>query len=125
MPTVVLLGTLDTKGHEYAFLRDRVLEHGVDVVVVDAGVHEPAGIEPDVPRTEVVADVGALAEAGDRGAAVAAMGRGAAEGVKRPHEEGRPDRNPPPRRSGGPAIPPPAQRGRPARAPPRRSCTLA
>src|SRR5947208_2359785 len=52
---------------------------------------EPAGIEPDVPRTEVVADVAALAEAGDRGAAVAAMGRGAAEVVKRLHEEGRLD----------------------------------
>ena len=25
MATVVLLGTLDTKGHEYAYLRDRLL----------------------------------------------------------------------------------------------------
>lgn len=31
-PTVVLVGTLDTKGHEYAFLRDRVRERGVDVL---------------------------------------------------------------------------------------------
>ena len=38
MPTVVLLGTLDTKGAEYAFVRDRLREHGVDVIVVDAGV---------------------------------------------------------------------------------------
>ena len=37
MATVVLLGTLDTKGVEYAFLRERLLEHGVDVLVVDAG----------------------------------------------------------------------------------------
>src|SRR5256885_14823025 len=103
MPTVVLLGTLDTKGHEYAFLRDRVLEHGVDVVVVDAGVHEPAGIEPDVPRTEVVADVGALAEAGDRGAAVAGMGRGAAGVRGRPPGGGRAGGRPPPRRCGGAA----------------------
>ena len=36
--TVVLLGTLDTKGHEYAFLRDRVREQGVDVILVDAGI---------------------------------------------------------------------------------------
>ena len=33
MATVVLLGTLDTKGLEYAFLRDRVREHGVDVLL--------------------------------------------------------------------------------------------
>ena len=28
--TVVLVGTLDTKGVEYAYLRDRLLEHGVE-----------------------------------------------------------------------------------------------
>ncbi len=33
MATVVLLGTLDTKGAEYAFLRDRLREHGVDVLL--------------------------------------------------------------------------------------------
>ena len=35
---VVLLGTLDTKGHEYDYLRDRIREHGVDVILVDAGI---------------------------------------------------------------------------------------
>src|SRR5436190_5803091 len=91
MPTVVLLGTLDTKGHEYAYLRERLLEQGVDVLVVDAGVHEPVGIEPDVARTELVAGAAELAAAGDRGAAVAAMGEGAAEVVERLHREGRLD----------------------------------
>ena len=38
MATVVLVGTLDTKGHEYGFVRDRLREAGVDVVLVDAGV---------------------------------------------------------------------------------------
>ena len=82
MPTVVLIGTLDTKGHEYAYLRDRVREQGVDTLLVDAGVFEPQ-TEPDVGRQEVAAaagaDVEALAEAGDRGAAVEAMARGAAD----------------------------------------------
>src|SRR5947199_6125624 len=91
MPTIVLLGTLDTKGREYAFLRDRVREHGVDVLVVDAGVHEPVGIEPDIGRMEVASNVAELAEAGDRGAAVAAMGDAAARVVQRLHEEGRLD----------------------------------
>src|SRR3954470_2215681 len=95
MPQVVLLGTLDTKGVEYAFLRDRLREAGVDVLVVDAGVHEPAGLEPDVGRDEVAraggADVAALAAAGDRGAAVAAMCRGAEALVGRLHAEGRLD----------------------------------
>src|SRR5436190_15087404 len=98
MATVVLVGTLDTKGHEYAYLRDRLREQGVDVLLVDAGVFEPqvpAGLEPDVSRQEVAAVVGAdadaLASAGDRGAAVSAMAQGAAAVAKRLHEEGRLD----------------------------------
>jgi uncharacterized protein (UPF0261 family) len=93
--TVVLVGTLDTKGHEYAFLRDRVREHGVDVILVDAGIMGEPPVEPDVTRQEVAAaagaDVAALAAAGDRGAAVAAMAEGAAAIVTRLHEEGRLD----------------------------------
>ena len=81
MARVVLLGTLDTKGREYAFLRERLLEHDVAVTVVDAGIHEPIGLEPDVGRDELAraagADVSALAAAGDRGAAVTAMAEGA------------------------------------------------
>ena len=95
MSTVVLLGTLDTKGGEYAFLRDRLLEHGVDVLVVDAGVHEPVGLEPDIGREQVAraagADTAALAEAGDRGAAVTAMAAGAEATVRGLHADGRLD----------------------------------
>lgn len=38
MATIVLLGTLDTKGIEYDFLRDRLIEAGVEVSLIDAGV---------------------------------------------------------------------------------------
>jgi uncharacterized protein (UPF0261 family) len=91
VPTVVLLGTLDTKGVEYAFLRDRLLEHGVDVLVVDVGVYEPVGLEPDIARDEVAPNVAALAAAADRGAAVTAMAEGAEAVVRRLHAEGRLD----------------------------------
>ena len=33
MTTVVLLGTLDTKGPECAFVRERLLDHGCQIVV--------------------------------------------------------------------------------------------
>jgi uncharacterized protein (UPF0261 family) len=93
--TVVLVGTLDTKGVEYAFLRDRVREHDVDVILVDAGIMGEPLADPDVSRQEVAAaagaDVAALAAAGDRGAAVAAMAEGAAAVVTRLHTEGRLD----------------------------------
>jgi len=94
MASVVLLGTLDTKGAEYAFLRDRVREAGCDVVLVDAGVlSDPS--PGDVTADEVAAAAGesraALAAAHDRGPAVLAMTRGATEVVKRLYAEGRLD----------------------------------
>jgi uncharacterized protein (UPF0261 family) len=95
VPTVVLVGTLDTKGGEYAFLRERIEAQGVDVIVVDAGVNEPVGLEPDVSREEVARAVGAdvreLAAAGDRGAAVTAMGAGAEAIVLELYASGRLD----------------------------------
>jgi uncharacterized protein (UPF0261 family) len=94
MATVVLLGTLDTKGTEYGYLRDRLREQGVDVLVVDAGVFEPQ-IDPDISQDELAsaagADLAALRAAGDRGAAVEAMCRGSAAVAKRLYEEGRLD----------------------------------
>jgi len=93
--TVVAIGTLDTKGAEYAFLRDRLIEHGADVILVDAGVQGEPTIEADVSRQEVAraaeADVEELATAGDRGAAVETMARGAAAIVERLYEQGRLD----------------------------------
>ncbi len=95
MPTVVLVGTLDTKGEEYAYLAERVRAHGVDVILVDAGIVGEPRTTPDVSREEVAAAVGAdvtaLAEAGDRGAAVETMARGAAEIVTQLHADGRLD----------------------------------
>jgi uncharacterized protein (UPF0261 family) len=95
VPTIVCVGTLDTKGHEYAFLRERLLGHGVDVVVVDAGVHEPVGLTPDIGREDVAcaagADVAALAASGDRGAAVTTMAAGAEAIVRDLFSRGRLD----------------------------------
>jgi uncharacterized protein (UPF0261 family) len=93
--TVVLVGTLDTKGVEYGFLRERLRAAGVDTVLVDAGIVGPPLAEPDIAREQVAAaaghDVEALRTAGDRGAAVIAMAEGATEVVRRLHEEGRCD----------------------------------
>ena len=95
MATVVLLGTLDTKGEEYDFLRRRVRKEGVDALLVDTGVLGVPLAEPDISREEVAGAAGAdaqeLAKSGDRGAAVEAMARGAAEIVKELHAQGRLD----------------------------------
>jgi uncharacterized protein (UPF0261 family) len=92
MASVVLLGTLDTKGAEYAFLRDRVQAAGCEVVLVDGGVMSdpsPGDITADEVAAAVGADRAALAAAGDRGPAVAAMTAGATAVVRRLYDEGR------------------------------------
>jgi uncharacterized protein (UPF0261 family) len=95
MATVVAVGTLDTKGAEYEFLRARLREHGVEVILVDAGVQGEPTTTPDIGRSEVAkaagADVAELAAAGDRGVAVETMSRGAAAIVERLYREGRLD----------------------------------
>jgi uncharacterized protein (UPF0261 family) len=95
MATVVLLGTLDTKGLEYRFLCDRVREHGVEVLLLDAGILGEPGATPDIGRDEIAAavgvDIASLVSANDRGAAIDAMARGAAQVVLGLHAEGRLD----------------------------------
>src|ERR1700693_3633637 len=88
MASVVLLGTLDTKGAEYEFLRDRVREFGCDVVLVDAGwmsAASPGDVTADQVAAAAGEDRAALAAARDRGPAVAAMTRGAVETIRRLH----------------------------------------
>ena len=52
--TVLLIGTLDTKGAEYAYLRDRLHAAGVETLVADTGTGgPPQGCEPDIPREEL------------------------------------------------------------------------
>jgi uncharacterized protein (UPF0261 family) len=95
MTTVVLLGTLDTKGAEYDFVRERLLELGCEVIVVDAGTkgqtQYPVDVGADAVSTAAGFDRGTLAAANDRGAAMAAMSEGAARIAARLHAEGRLD----------------------------------
>ena len=95
MPTIVAVGTLDTKGPEYAYLCDRLRELGADVILVDVGVMGDQDVGADISRAEVAgaagAAVDALAAAGDRGVAVETMARGAAEVIRRLHAEDRLD----------------------------------
>jgi uncharacterized protein (UPF0261 family) len=80
--TVVMVGTLDTKGDEYAYLRDRLHMHGVRTVLVDVGTLDPPRTEPDIDRRAVAAaggvDLDEITRARDRGRAVSAMARAAA-----------------------------------------------
>jgi uncharacterized protein (UPF0261 family) len=127
--TVLLLGTLDTKGHAYAFVCDRLRDLDVAVLLVDTGITDPVGVEPDVPR-DAVADAGGarieeLASAGDRGVAVEAMARGAPVVVRRLFDEGRFDGILALGGSGGSSIATAAMRGLPVGVPKLMVSTMA
>jgi uncharacterized protein (UPF0261 family) len=92
---VLLIGTLDTKGNEVRFVRDRLGEAGIASLVIDAGVLNPPAFAPDVSREEVFAAAGtthaAVKEAGDRGQAVALAARGVAKVALDLHAQGKVD----------------------------------
>lgn len=76
--TIVIIGTLDTKGPEIAYLRDRLQVLGLKTTVIDSGIlGEPLGIQPDIDHGQAATYGGttieALQNAGSRGKAVAGM----------------------------------------------------
>jgi uncharacterized protein (UPF0261 family) len=78
VPAIAVLATLDTKGPEAAYIRDRLRDRGLEAMVIDCGIlGEPLGIVPDISSDEVARRAGgslaALRGAGTRGRAVAAM----------------------------------------------------
>ena len=79
--TILLVGTLDTKGSEYAFVRDRIHAHGHRTMLVDIGVLGDPPVPPDVEADDVACaagtDLASLRARADRGHAVEAMQRGA------------------------------------------------
>ena len=95
MPTVLLVGTLDTKGAEYGYVRERLRQRGVRTLVMDLGVLDEAPFAADVPAADVAraggADLAALRAARDRGPAIEAMLRGACALVPALHRDGRID----------------------------------
>jgi uncharacterized protein (UPF0261 family) len=90
---VLLIGTLDTKGAEIGYVRDRLAAAGVPTLVADAGVLGPPAFAPDISRHEFFSTVGLTAEQlqkdADRGKAVAAAAEAAARLAAKLHREGR------------------------------------
>jgi len=90
---VLLLATLDTKGREAAFLRERLRDAKVDVALVDVGSLGKPQVEPDVPRQEIFELAGssakAVAKKGDRGEAVTLAAKGATALALAWHAQGR------------------------------------
>ena len=94
MATVLMIGALDTKGEEYAFLRSLIEGRGHAVLAMNTGVmDDPRDIEPDVSSNEVAEAGGATLEslrtAADRGHAMKVMSEGVATLARTLFDEGR------------------------------------
>lgn len=86
MPTVALIGTLDTKGKEYAFVQRVIEGQGCKTLVVDVSIAPALGYKSDIGAGKVAAaggaDIKTLRTANDRGMAMEVMARGAAKIVR-------------------------------------------
>ena len=91
--SILVIGTLDTKGDEIGYLREQIVQRGHKVIVMDVGsLGEPTS-QADVTRQEVAAAGGSsLSEvlaAGDRRQAVQVMTEGAGRIAQELHQAGR------------------------------------
>src|ERR1043165_6052527 len=95
MATIAILGTMDTKGDEHAFVAEQIRRRGHQILVIDVGVLDEPKLKPDVTRTEVAAaagmDLKSLIAKRDRGEAVTAMAQGAPRILARLAQEKRID----------------------------------
>ena len=81
MATIAVLGTLDSKGEEHAFVAGLIAARGHKTVLIDVGTGGPATVVPDVTREQVAAaagiDLATLMARQDRGECVVAMTKAA------------------------------------------------
>ena len=93
--TIAVIGALDTKGPEFAFVKAEIERRGHRALVVNTAVVGAPTFEPDIPAERVAeaggASLAALRAQADRGAAIEVMTRGVARVVKDLYDEGKID----------------------------------
>ncbi len=93
MATIAVLGTLDSKGEEHAFVAALIAQHGHKPLLIDVGTGGPATVQPDITREQVAASIGldlaSLMAKKDRGACVVAMTHAAPALVAKLASDGR------------------------------------
>ena len=91
--TVAIVATLDTKGMEMAFLKERIEALGCAALVIDVGVFEPTGITPDISRHEVAAAAGGsiaqIIAGGEKRLAFRTMSEGVGRKIEELYNTGR------------------------------------
>ncbi len=81
MATIAILGTMDTKGEEHAFIANYIKRRGHQTLVIDVGTLTPPTLTPDITREEVALEAGidlaTLVAGADRGRTVLGMSQAA------------------------------------------------
>jgi uncharacterized protein (UPF0261 family) len=94
-PVIAAIGTLDTKGAEIDYVRERIEALGGEALVIDTGILGEPGCRADVSRQEVARaaghDLDSVRAAGSRGAAVEMMQAGVRRVIAELYEAGRID----------------------------------
>ena len=90
--TVCIVGTMDTKGVEFSFIKSQIESTGVSTCVINTGILGEPQLTSDVSADEVAQAGGsslqALRDEGDRGNSVSVMAQGAAALVAEKHAAG-------------------------------------
>jgi uncharacterized protein (UPF0261 family) len=93
--TVVIVGSLDTKGREFAFIRDLIEKEGLQTLVIDFGVMGRPAFEADIKRNEVAeaaeGDLAYLGSGEHKDLAMRTMADGLAKVVSGLYQQGRID----------------------------------
>jgi len=89
---IAAIGTLDTKGAEIQYVRERIEALGAEAVVIDTGILDEPGCRADITRDEVARagghEIEEVRAAGSRGAAVELMQVGLAAVIRDLHGRG-------------------------------------
>ena len=93
--TIVITGSLDTKGKEFSFLRELIQKEGLETLVIDFGVMGEPAFAPDITRQEVAkaggGDLTSLTSGEHKDEAMRVMAAGLAVVVRRLFDQGRLD----------------------------------
>ncbi|SDF71098.1 Tm-1-like ATP-binding domain-containing protein [Sporolituus thermophilus] len=91
--SVLILGTLDTKGHEFKYLKDIIESTGVKTLVINAGIKGAPVFTPDISSAEVARaggmELSELIARDDRGLAIDVMMKGAVNVVTGLYRQGK------------------------------------
>ena len=81
--TICLVGTFDTKGLEFQFLKNQIESAGVSTLAINAGILGEPSLKPDISAEDLASASGTslaeLRQEADRGNSVAIMAKGAAQ----------------------------------------------